>query len=75
MSVEKCITEYRNLAETIFRPRKRRYAGGSKFWNWMGHSTFNAKYLEDAIKKVLNTATPPLKEDATLMDRKSKCKV
>ncbi len=75
MSVEKCIKEYKNLAETTFRPRKRRYLGGSKFWNAVGHSTFNAKYLEDAIKQILNTATPPLNEDATLMDRKSKCKM
>ncbi len=75
MSVETCIEEYKKLARKMFRPRKRRYLGGSRIWNFRGHSTFNAKYLEDAIKKILNTATPPLSEDAMLMDRKSKCKM
>lgn len=75
MSIETCIEEYKKLAKTIFRPRKRRYLGGSRFWNFFGHSTFNAKYLEDAIKKVLQNVRPPLNEDAMLMNRGSKCKM
>ena len=75
MSVETCIEEYKKLAEKIFRPRKRRYLGGSSLWNLFGHSTFNARYLEDAIKQILNTATPPLNEDAMLMEEEPECKM
>ena len=73
MSIETCIEEYKKLAKTIFSPRKRRYLGGSWLWNVLGYSTFNAKYLEDAIKKTLQTVTPPLNEDAMLVNRGSKC--
>ena len=75
MSVETCIEEYKKLAETIFRPRKRRYLGGSSLWNIFGYPTFNAKYLEDAIKQILSTLKPPLNEDAMLLDEESKCKM
>ena len=75
MSVDECITEYKELAKKIFKPRKRRYLGGSTLWNWIGYSTFDAKHLENAIKHILNTATPPLKENAMLMDKNSKCKM
>ena len=73
--MEQCIKEYKNLAEMIFKPRKRRYLGGSRLWNVFGYSTFNAKYLEDGVKQILNNATPPLNEDADLMDKESKCKM
>ena len=75
MSVEKCIEEYKMLAERIFKPRKRRYLGGSHLWNFFGHSTFNAKHLEAAIKHILRTAEPPLNEDAMLLEREPECKM
>ena len=75
MSVDTCITQYKKLAKKVFKPRKRRYLGGSNLWNVFGHTTFNAKYLEDAIKEILRTIEPPLSEDAILMDKGSRCKV
>ena len=75
MSIDTCIGEYKKLAKKVFRPRKRRYLGGSRLWNFFGHSTFNARYLEDAIRDVLKIARPPLNKDIMLMNRESKCKM
>lgn len=76
MSIDTCIEEYKKLAKKIFKPRKRRYLGGSKLWNLLfNHAIFNANNVEDAIKTVLQTVTPPLNEDAMLMSEGSKCKM
>ena len=75
MSIDTCIAEYKKLAKKVFKPRKRRYLGGSRLWNVFGHTTFNAEYLEDAIKEILRTVQPPLSEDAILMDERRRCKV
>ena len=75
MSIDTCIAEYKKLAKKVFKPRKRRYLGGSTILKAFGHTTFNAEYLVDAIKGILRTVEPPLSEDAILMDERSKCKV
>lgn len=75
MSIDTCIEEYKKLAKKVFRPRKRRYFGGSRLWNVFGYPTFNAKNLEDAIKEILKSVKPPLSEDAMLMDEGCKCKM
>jgi hypothetical protein len=56
MEIDDAITNYRELSKKIFVPRKRNIVGGRKAQNFIGNATFDAKVLEDEIKRITETS-------------------